>query len=97
MPRCNGRAHTLALGSGNFQEADLPSPEIVQFWESLPVSRRGKLLSVERKTIFAKIRELYCSRCFGRDSQRIKILLLQWRFSERCELLPSDVLERDEQ
>lgn len=39
--------------------------ELVQFWEKLDVKSRKTLLTVDKKALFQRIRNQYCSRCFG--------------------------------
>lgn len=55
------------LLTGEESEAGVtePSPELQNFWSSLPLARRRKLLRVDRKSIFTRIRQQFCSRCFG--------------------------------
>ena len=46
-----------------------PAPEVdaelVQFWEKLDFKSRKALLTVDKKALFQRIRNQYCSRCFG--------------------------------
>ena len=68
MPRCSAKAHARSmLLSGEESEAGVtePSPELQKFWRGLPLARRRKLLRVDRKSIFTRIRQQFCSRCFG--------------------------------
>jgi hypothetical protein len=36
-----------------------------RFWQQLPLSQRCTIMRVGRKELFQRIRENYCSRCFG--------------------------------
>ena len=38
---------------------------LVRFWEKLDVKSRKALLTVDKKALFRRIRNQYCSRCFG--------------------------------
>ena len=40
-------------------------PELVRFWEKLDFKSRKALLTVDKKALFQRIRNQYCSRCFG--------------------------------
>lgn len=39
--------------------------ELVRFWEKLDLKSRKALLTVDKKALFQRIRNQYCSRCFG--------------------------------
>lgn len=39
--------------------------ELVRFWEKLDLKSRQALLTVDKKALFQRIRNQYCSRCFG--------------------------------
>jgi hypothetical protein len=39
--------------------------ELQQFWKKLDVKSRKALLTVDKKALFQRIRNQYCSRCFG--------------------------------
>lgn len=39
--------------------------ELEQFWKKLDVKSRKALLTVDKKALFQRIRNQYCSRCFG--------------------------------
>lgn len=39
--------------------------ELVRFWEKLDLKSRQELLTVDKKALFQRIRNQYCSRCFG--------------------------------
>lgn len=41
------------------------SKEMQRFWQQLPLSQRCTIMRVGRKELFQRIRENYCSRCFG--------------------------------
>ena len=52
--------------------------ELKAFWGTLPQQQRSRIMRVGRKDIFQRIRELYCSRCYGAFQIRYEEL-------KRCE------------
>jgi hypothetical protein len=63
MPRCTrGLARPLLPASALEEDRD---EELTQFWEQLPLAERRQLLRVDKRQLFQRIRETYCSRCFG--------------------------------
>ncbi|GMH40020.1 hypothetical protein BSKO_07924 [Bryopsis sp. KO-2023] len=55
--------------------------ELRKFWSGLSITERKKILTVEKKELFKRIRCLYCSRCYG---------LFQLRYEELRGNPPSD-------
>ena len=68
---CQADVVTLAVPPTGVQAAapktsgQTVDPELRQFWEQLPLSQRCSIMKVGRKELFQRIRETYCSRCFG--------------------------------
>lgn len=63
MPRLDrqGRLQqTHLMGQSEAVETDL-----LMFWGRLDLEQRRSLMSVDRKSFYEKIRENYCSRCYG--------------------------------
>jgi hypothetical protein len=56
-----GQAHALPTVAA----VEAPCPELRALWARLPPPRRQALMRVTRRELFERIRERYCSRCFG--------------------------------
>lgn len=67
MPRC-------LRGSGNSQARREPEcevdPALRVFWAGLSLPDRQRLLRVDKRALFQRIRSQYCSRCFGLFAMR---------------------------
>lgn len=53
------------LTAHKFWDVPEVDADLVDFWEKLDLKSRQALLTVDKKSLFQRIRSQYCSRCFG--------------------------------
>ena len=63
MPRC-------LRGARGPPEGEPVAQGLKDFWSGLSLSDRRRLLRVDKKALFQRIRTQYCSRCFGLFAMR---------------------------
>lgn len=72
MPRCLGAAKSNNNAMLTMADEEAIPLEVdagvLEFWSRLSHHKRRDLLSVNRKRLFTRIREQFCSRCFGEPS-----------------------------
>ena len=73
MLRCCDRDHSDSMaarcikplsGTKNWGVPEVDA-ELLRFWEKLDLCSKKALLTVDKKALFQRIRNQYCSRCFG--------------------------------
>eukprot|EP00884_Botryococcus_braunii_P022316 jgi/Botrbrau1/8769/Bobra.0330s0005.1 len=65
-PSCKHKGQEVS----QYVDVDPVNKDLLLFWKSLPLSQRGSVISVSKKSFFEQLRKRYCSRCFGHFQSR---------------------------